>query len=162
MTPILARTLILALGLSAVPALPVGAQSAEADALRYCRNIRDDAREARYAHLEERLGALRAEIEARRDELRARSDELAGWIERREAFLALADDRLVAIYGTMRPDSAGEQLGLMEPVTAAAVIVRLKPRHASATLAAMPAERAASLASIIAASRGGAGSEGAS
>ena len=145
---------LLALALSVVPATaqsPGG--SAEADALRYCANIRDDAREARYAHLEERLGTLRAEIEARRDELRERSDELADWIERREAFLALADERLVAIYAAMRPDTAGEQLGLMEPVTAASVIVRLKPRQASATLAAMPADRAAMLASIIASSR---------
>lgn len=135
-------------------------QSPEADALRYCRNIHDDAREARYAHLEGRLGALREEVDARTQQMRERSAELAAWVERREAFLALADERLVAIYGAMRPDTAGEQLALLDPVSAAAVIVRLKPRQASAVMAAMPVERAASLASVIAASRERTGSEG--
>ena len=156
------RTIITraALALALLAALPAAAQAPEADAYRFCLNIRDDAREARYAHLEERLGTLRAEIETRRDELTERSDELADWIERREAFLALADERLVAIYGAMRPDTAGEQLALIEPVAAAAVMVRLKPRQASAVMAAMSPERAAALATIIASSRERAGDDG--
>lgn len=144
--------LVLMLGLAA---LSVPSRAAEDDGdselARFCSVLEADARETRHALMEDRLDALRREIEERRDELRARSDELAGWIERREAFLALADDALVAIYAAMRPDSAAEQLALVEPIVGAALVMRLKPRQASGILASMPTERAAELVSIISA-----------
>ena len=147
-----ATLLALAFALIALPA-PAGSQTPADDVRRYCTNIADEAREARYALLDERMVAARAEIEAERDALLTRTAELSEWIERREAFLALADERLVAIYASMRADAAAGQMALLEPVVAAAVLVRLKPRQASAVLADMPTERAAELASIIAASK---------
>ena len=146
------RTLAL-LALALALAGPATAQTADDDVMRYCTNIRDDAREARYALLDERMATARAELAAQRDALVERTAELAEWTRRREAFLALADERLVAIYAAMRADAAAEQLALIEPVVGAAVLVRLKPRQASAVLAAMPTERAAELASIIAAAK---------
>ena len=134
-------------------AAPATARTAPDDVMRYCANIRDEAREARYALLDERIAAARAELAAERDRLVERTAELTEWTERRERFLALADERLVAIYAAMRPDAAAEQLSLIEPIVGAAVLVRLKPRQASAVLAAMPTERAAELASIIAAAK---------
>ena len=139
--------------------LPVVAQGADEDALRYCRNIQDDAREERYALLDRHIVGLREELDGKREALEARSAELAEWVERREAFLALADDQLVAIYGAMRPDTAGEQIALLDPTVGAAILIRLKPRRASAVLAAMSSEDAAALASIIAASRAGASAQ---
>lgn len=119
---------------------------------RYCTAITDPARETRYALAEERLVSLRRTIEARRVDLSERTAELRDWVSRRETFLALADDRLVQIYGAMRPDTAGEQLALIDPVVGAALVMRLKPRQASGVLAAMPTEKAAELVSLISAS----------
>ena len=127
------------------------------DVERYCTAMRDDALEARYARLERGATAARDAIATERDALIARTGELREWVERREAFLALADEQLVAIYGAMRPDTAGEQLSLLSPLVGAAVLVRLKPRQASAVLAGMRTEKAAELAAIIAASREGEG-----
>ena len=142
----------LALGPSAAGyAENAATEAVERDVARYCSNVLDEARERRYALLDERLATAREQIEARRDELVARTEELAEWVERREAFVALADDTLVAIYGVMRPDTAGEQLAMLPPTVGAAVLVRLKPRQASAVLASMPRETAAELASVIAA-----------
>lgn len=139
--------------LAALLTSPAAAQDTSDDVRRYCTAFADEAREARYALLDRRMEAARAQIATERDALVAATAELAAWTERREAFLALADERLVAIYSAMRPDTAGEQMALLEPVAAAAVLVRLKPRAASAVLAAMPTERAAELASIIAAAK---------
>ena len=128
------------------------AQEAPSEVERYCTAIADSARETRYALAEERLASLRRQIDEKRGALTQRTAELRDWVSRREAFLALADDRLVEIYGTMRPDTAGEQLALIEPAVGAALVMRLKPRQASGILAAMPTEKAAELVALISAS----------
>ena len=143
----------LAVSLIALPTPLAANDDVTGDVQRYCTNIADAARERRYAVLDGRIAAAREALEAEREALVARTTELRDWIERREAFLALADERLVAIYAAMRADAAAEQMVLIEPMVAAAVLVRLKPRQASAVLADMPGERAAAIASIIAASK---------
>ena len=144
--------------LIALLAAPATAQTPERDIERYCTAMRDPVREARYARLEREAARASAALRAERDALIARTDELSEWIGRRERFLALADEQLTAIYGTMRPDTAGEQLALLSPTVGAAVLVRLKPRQAGAILQGMKAEDAARLVAIIAASREGNGS----
>ena len=146
------RVLIVCLMLL-ILSIPAIGQDVGAELERYCTNIADDVREQRHAVLEGRLAALRTDIEEKRAALDARADELADWIERREAFLALADDRLTGIYAAMRPDAAAEQLALIEPVVGAAILMRLKPRQASGVLAEMDTERAAELVTLISAAR---------
>ena len=145
--------LIATLSVLAFAIAPAPAQTPSQDIERYCTAMRDHVLEARYGRLERRATEARALIATERDALISRTKELSAWIERRERFLALADAQLVAIYGAMRPDTAGEQLALLSPTVAAAVLVRLKPRQSSAILAGMSAEEAAGLVAIIAASR---------
>ena len=92
--------------------------------------------------LEEALAERTAALEAKRTEVEA-------WIAKRDAFMALAEERLVGIYEKMRPDAAAEQIARIQPLAGAAIMMKLKPSAASAILKEMPADDAARLASLM-------------
>ncbi|MEW5422229.1 MotE family protein [Amorphus sp. 3PC139-8] len=134
---------------SAQPAVTARTPS-EQNAAEYCSNIADAAADARFQRQVEALRALEKKVEDRVAQLEAKRAEYQDWLERREAFLKNAEDNLVAIYTQMRPDSASQQLAIMNDFTAAAILAKLPPRTASAILNEMDPSRAAQLTNIMA------------
>lgn len=112
----------------------------------YCASIADAAADARFAWQKEQLAALEREVEARIAKLEEKRAEYETWLKRREAFLAKADESVVALYAKMRPDAAAPQLATMPEDAAAAILTKLNARAASAILAEMESARAAGLA----------------
>lgn len=119
-------------------------------AAAYCTNLADAAADARFALKLARLREAESAIEERLAALEAKRAEYEDWLSKREQFLSLAEDGLVAIYSGMRPDAASEQLAEMDEITAAAVLAKVQPRIASAILNEMRAPKAARLATIVA------------
>ncbi|GAB5375472.1 MAG: hypothetical protein AcusKO_19340 [Acuticoccus sp.] len=118
-------------------------------ALAYCSNLADAASDARFARKAARLRALEGEVEDRLKALEKKRAEYQEWLDKRQRFLAMAQQNVVSIYTAMRPDAASEQLAAMDDLTAAAIIARLSPRSASAVLNEMAIEKAARIATIM-------------
>lgn len=127
-------------------ALPEEAQAAAA----YCTNLAEAAEDARFTLKLNRIRAAEEKVDERLAALEAKRAEYQEWLEKRQTFLDLARDNLVAIYSGMRPDAASEQLAAMNELTAAAVIARIEPRTASAILNEMETDKAARIATIMA------------
>jgi flagellar motility protein MotE (MotC chaperone) len=169
--PLLTRLLILALCVFAINAATAaenaGAESAAAvataappaaaapnepqdNASLYCRNIANAAADARYARQTAALTALEKELDDRIAKLEKKQAEYQEWVQRREDFLAKADDAVVAIYSQMRPDAAAQQIAVMDEEAAAAILAKVTPRTASAILNEMDATAAAHLTNVMA------------
>lgn len=115
----------------------------------YCASIADAAADARFAWQKEQLATLERQVEERIAALEAKRAEYETWLARRDAFLAKADEGVVAIYTKMRADAAALQLANMPDEGAAAILTKLNARTASAILSEMEAARAAQLARMM-------------
>jgi flagellar motility protein MotE (MotC chaperone) len=163
---LLAPLLVLTLGVFGIDAV-IAAESAAAataalppaaavpnepqdNASLYCRNIANAAADARYARQTAALTALEKELDDRIAKLEKRQAEYQEWVQRREDFLAKADDAVVAIYSQMRPDAAAQQIAVMDEEAAAAILAKVTPRTASAILNEMDATAAAHLTNVMA------------
>ena len=123
---------------------------ANAPAGDFCTNIRDDAQERRYALKMKELNALKAEVEARIVALENKRAEVEAWQKKRDQFADLAGTSLVEIYSKMRPDAAAGRLEMLEPMLAAAIVLKMNRRRASVIMNEMSAEKAASITQVIA------------
>ena len=132
-----------------VDMIVTGALGPQNDAERYCRNIADAAKEAKFEWQVKTISELEDALAKRTKELEAKRAEIETWLKKREAFMALAEERLVGIYSKMRADAASAQISELGPVTAAALLMKLQPRISSAILNEMPAADAARLASLM-------------
>lgn len=144
------RVLAVLLALTA----PAAAQTTASEVERFCTAIAEPARERRYALLQAEIDELERGIDTRMAALEAKRQEVEVWLGRRDAFLARAEDQLVAIYAAMRPDAAAERLALLDDTLAAAVVMKLKPKRAALVLNEMKRDKAAALSAVIAASVG--------
>lgn len=115
----------------------------------YCASIADAAADARFAWQKEQLALLEKQVEERIARLEAKRAEYETWLNRRNAFLAKADEGVVAIYTKMRADAAALQLANMPDESAAAILTKLNARTASTILSEMEAARAAQLARMM-------------
>jgi flagellar motility protein MotE (MotC chaperone) len=145
--------------LSAEPVMPVAASGVVAGAAiggggslaeRYCANIADHARDARFVWQSKQLRELTEALKEQVKFVESKSQELKGWVERRDQFLKLGNDSLINIYSSMRPDAASQQLLNLPEAVAAAVIMKLEPRLSSSILNEMDPVRAGRLATVIA------------
>jgi flagellar motility protein MotE (MotC chaperone) len=132
-----------------VDMIVTGALGPQNDAERYCRNIADAAKEAKFAWQVKTISELEDALAKRTTELEVKRADVEAWLKKRENFMALAEDRLVGIYSKMRADAASAQINQLGPVTAAALLMKLQPRISSAILNEMPAQDAARLASLM-------------
>jgi flagellar motility protein MotE (MotC chaperone) len=132
-----------------VDMIVTGALGPQNDAERYCRNIADAAKEAKFAWQVKTISELEDALAKRTNELETKRTEIENWLKKREAFMALAEERLVGIYSKMRADAASAQIKELGPITAAALLMKLQPRVSSAILNEMPAADAARLASLM-------------
>jgi flagellar motility protein MotE (MotC chaperone) len=117
---------------------------------RYCADVAATAGAARNARMEKELMELEQQIIRRTAELEAKRAELQAVIDRREAMVRKADERLVAIYARMRPDAAAAQFAELDEEMAAAMLMRLEPKKSSAILNEMEAVRAVALTKKVA------------
>ena len=115
----------------------------------YCASIADAAADARFAWQKEQLATLEKQVDERIGRLEEKRAEYEAALARRNAFLAKADEGIVAIYTKMRPDAAALQLANMPEEPAAAILTKLNARIASAILSEMEAARASQLARIM-------------
>ena len=125
--------------------------SLEDEIRAFCGNIADAARDQRYLLQKKELQDLQAGVDERIRLLEERTVKYRDWLKKREDFMRIADTQLVEIYKNMRADAAAEQLELVGPGVAAAIIMKLSPRLASQILNEMDTKKAAALTSIIAA-----------
>lgn len=117
---------------------------------RFCSNIADAARDRRYAIQARELQSLQAEIDKRIKALEEKRAEYEEWLQRREKFLAGAEDNVVKIYARMRPDAAAERLADVQPELAAGILMKLDSRQAGVILNEMERKAAATLTGIMA------------
>jgi flagellar motility protein MotE (MotC chaperone) len=132
-----------------VDMIVTGALGPQNDAERYCRNIADAAKEAKFEWQVKTISELEDALAKRTLELEAKRADVEAWLKKREDFMALAEERLVDIYSKMRADAASAQIKELGPVTAAALLMKLQPRISSAILNEMQATDAARLASLM-------------
>lgn len=118
---------------------------------RFCSNIADAARDRRYAIQTEELTKLQQEVDARIKMLEEKRAEYESWLERREEFMARAEDGVVKIYSSMRPDAAAERLAELRVELAAAILMKLDARKAGVILNEMESKAAAALTGVMAA-----------
>ena len=132
-----------------VDSIVTGALGPQNDAERYCRNIADMAKEAKFEWQVKTIDELEEALAIRTEALEAKRAEVEDWLKKREAFMAMAEDRLVEIYGKMRADAAAAQIKQLGAVPAAALLMKLNPRVSSAIMNEMDAGDAARLASLM-------------
>lgn len=116
---------------------------------QYCTNVIDQARDQRYMMQKQDLEKLQADVDNRIAVMEARKAEYEDWLKRRNDFMEQADANLVNVYKTMKADAAAPQLAEVNPILAAAIIMKLPPRQSGLILAEMDAKKAATVASIM-------------
>jgi flagellar motility protein MotE (MotC chaperone) len=132
-----------------VDMIVTGALGPQTDAERYCRNIADLAKEAKFEWQVKTIGELEDALAERTRQLEDKRHEVEDWLAKRQNFMAMAEERLVGIYSKMKPDAASAQIRELRPLAGAALLMKLQPRIASAILNEMPTEDAARLASLM-------------
>jgi len=129
--------------------ITTGAIIRENELLGYCLNVADLAVEARGAFLKKELEDIEANVEVKLDELDERIAELKHWNSKRDDFLASANDALVKIYQSMRPDAAALQMAQLGPRLSAAIIAKLEPRVSGIILNEMSPRDAARVTAYL-------------
>ncbi|MDG3575209.1 MotE family protein [Rhizobium sp. YJ-22] len=128
---------------------PLTEMSSQDEIKQYCSNIADAARDQRYLLQKQDLEKLQADVDARMAELDKRRAEYEDWLKRRNDFMKRAEASLVDVFKTMKADAAAPQLAEMNPILAAAIVMRLPARQSGLILAEMEPQKAAMVASIM-------------
>ncbi len=131
-------------------AVAVGGQVTD-EIREFCSNIADAAKDRRYALQVQELETLKKDIDTRVAQLEAKRAEYETWLKRREEFMTSAERGVVEIYSKMKPDAAAERLSDVEPMLAAAILMKLNTRQAGIILNEMNRKAAAELTGIMAA-----------
>lgn len=117
----------------------------------FCTNITDAARDRRHALQLQELETLRKDIDGRIAQLETKRAEYEDWLKRRQDFMKSAEAGVVDIYSRMKADAAAERLADVEPMLAAAILMKLNTRQAGVILNEMNRKAAAELTGIMAA-----------
>ena len=130
---------------------PVADTPTPPEITKYCTNIAAAASDARFSWQTGKLAELEVRIKTRIQDLDAKQAELRGWIDKRDAMIKQANEKLVGIYAKMRPEAAAAQISTLDDDMAATVLSQLPQRPASAIFNELSADRASKLAALIAA-----------
>ncbi|WP_297322964.1 MotE family protein [uncultured Bartonella sp.] len=133
---------------SASAGLP-SANASQDEIEKFCGNIYSQATDARFELQSQQLQQLRMQIDDRIKVLEEKRKEYEDWLNKRNEFLAKAEDSLVNIISKMRPDAAAAQLALVDDFAAAAIMLKLTPRISSAIMNELPPEKAANLTKVL-------------
>lgn len=143
---------------SAVPPAPAApsaqrglpsANASQDEIEKFCGNIDSQAADARFELQSQQLQQLRMQIDDRIKVLEEKREEYENWLNKRNEFLAKAQDSLVNIISKMRPDAAAAQLALVDDFAAAAIMLKLTPRVSSAIMNELPPEKSANLTKVL-------------
>ena len=129
--------------------LTTGAVQKREEIFKYCLNISDAATETRTAVLANHLKDMGAEVDEKLTKLDERISVLRDWMVKRQQFLDSANESLIKIFASMRPDAAALQFTEIGPGKAAAIISKLEPSNASAILAEMKPADAAKITLVL-------------
>lgn len=151
------RNLALVAGMALLPLASGSAQeqkpaldtASQAEIKQFCTSIADPARDQRYLLQKQELEKLQADVDQRIAVLEKRRAEYEDWLTQRNAFMKQAEGNLVEIYKKMKADAAAPQLQEVNPLLAAAIIMKLPARQSSLILSEMEAEKAAMVAAIM-------------
>ncbi len=151
------RNLLLVAGMALLPLASGSAQeqkpapdtASQAEIQQFCTSIADPARDQRYLLQKQELEKLQADVDKRIAVLEERRAEYEDWLTRRNTFMKQAEVNLVEIYKKMKPDAAAPQLQEINPILAAAIIMKLPARQSSLILSEMEAQKAATVAAIM-------------
>ncbi|MDQ6433733.1 MotE family protein [Mesorhizobium sp. LHD-90] len=139
---------------SSVPAatetIPLSSTQTPSEIEKFCTGIADAARDRRYSLQAMELKKLKDDIDQRIKRLEQKRAEYESWMKRREVFLAQAEDGVVKIYATMKPDAAAERLAELNVKLAAGILMKLDSRKAGVILNEMDSKAAATLTGIMA------------
>jgi flagellar motility protein MotE (MotC chaperone) len=143
--------LLAAGGPAATETAPAGVPAeTDSEIQRFCSSIADAARDRRYALQKMEMETLQKEVDKRIALLEEKRVEYESWMKRRETFLAQAEDNVVKIYATMKPDAAAERLAQLDAHLAAGILMKLDSRRAGVILNEMESKAAAALTGIMA------------
>ncbi len=116
---------------------------------KYCYNIADAARDARYARQKAQLNEMEQRLKKLLKELSRKRDEYMRWVQRRQSITARMTKSMLEVYAKMEPEIAAAQIARMEYAVAVAILTGLKPQQASAILAEMEPKQAGRLVNVI-------------
>jgi flagellar motility protein MotE (MotC chaperone) len=116
----------------------------------YCVNITNSALDARYLRQKKQLENLKSDLQERTAVLEGKIAEYKDWLARRDEFASKAQDSLVAIYGSMKGETAAKQIAELDEETASSVLAKLDSRQSSSIIGEMEPKKAARLMEIIA------------
>lgn len=129
----------------------VPAANATADEIqRFCTSIADPARDQRYLLQKQDLEKLQADVNDRIKTLEKRKAEYQDWLSRRNDFMQRAEAGVIDIYKNIKPDAAAPQLEKMNPMLAAAIIMKLPAKQSSLIFSEMAPDKVAAIAGIMA------------
>lgn len=132
-----------------VSGLVVGAVLNNNDMLSYCLNISDAATEARNSILQKMMKETEVKITDKLAMLEAKTTTLQEWVGRRDNFMKSANNSLVSIFESMRPDAAASQIAELKIGLAAAIILKLQPKTASIIMTEIPPKHAAKITAML-------------
>jgi flagellar motility protein MotE (MotC chaperone) len=148
-----ASLVLAAAALAVMPAssetLPLAGTGSASEIEKFCTGIADAARDRRYVLQAMELKKLQEDVDKRIAALEAKRLEYEEWMARREKFLAMAQENVVKIYGSMKPDAAAERLAELNVQLAAGILMKLETRKAGVILNEMNSKAAATLTSIM-------------
>ena len=136
-----------------VDGTPTSAIISESELLAYCMNVSNENEQLREQMVRSRLNEAKAEVDGKLDELAVRIEELKSWLEKREKFLALANETLVDVYKQMRSDAAASQMMQLNPLLSAAIVAKLPSKTASSIMMEMKPEAAARITELLASAK---------
>jgi flagellar motility protein MotE (MotC chaperone) len=142
--------LALACGPAATETIPLSGADSASEVERFCTGIADAARDRRYSLQAMELKKLKDEVDERIRLLEAKRAEYEDWMKRREEFIDQAEDKVVKVYATMKPDAAAERLAEVNVNLAAGILMKLDSRKAGVILNEMNSKAAAALTGIMA------------
>ncbi len=119
------------------------------DYQRYCYNIADQARDARYLRQKRKIEEMERRLEKLTERLERKRAEFEEWVKRREAITRRVTASMLKVYEKMEPDAAAQQIRHMEYAVAVALLTGMKPEKASAILMEMDPKIAGRLVNVI-------------
>ncbi len=121
----------------------------KSEVARYCWNIADAARDARYLRQKRKLEEMTERLETLIKRLERKRAEYETWVKRREDITRRMSTSMMRVYEKMEPDVAAQQITHMEYAVAVALLAGMKPEKAAAILAEMDPKIAGRLVNVI-------------
>ncbi len=129
-----------------IPKLPPDVRK---DYQKYCFNIADAARDARYARQKKQLGEMEKRLRKLMRKLEKKREELETWVLQRKEIKERMTRSMLDVYAKMEPEAAAAHIAQMEYEVAVAILTGLKPQKASAILTEMDPKKAGRLVNAI-------------